>query len=177
MIRYSTQGFVWQDFTLEGHSRQEEVRACLALAEVILSWKDTPYMHGQRRKGAGVDCVRFVCSVLDELQQTQTDFSTLPPDASLHSRSGAIRGMLNIKRRFPCSAVRDKRIQPGDIVVVGPPSGGPGHAMLAGWKPNTLWHAQHPRVHMTGLSFIAGEQKVFRVYRLTNRHLWGLTCN
>jgi len=177
VVRYSSQGYKWEPLRLQGHALSADLRAAAALAEEILSWEGTPYMHGQQVKKVGVDCVRFVCSVLDNLQTTQTNFATLPQDAAMHSRGGAIRSMLNIKRRFQARTVRDHSMQPGDIVVVGPPNGGPGHALIVGFRPNTLWHAANPAVHQTGIGFIVGEQKVFRVYRLLNRHLWGLSCN
>ena len=175
-LQYSTQGFTWEPLDLVFSDGP-----LAALTAEIESWEGTPYMAGQQAKGAGVDCVRFVTSILDFLVGVKTDYSTLPADASLHARDACIAGMLSIKRRYPCDTVfhsermNAKRVvQPGDVVVVGAPQGGPGHAMIVGPRPNTLWHSAHPNVHMTGLSFIVGEQKVYRVYRLHNRESWGV---
>ena len=39
------------------------------LQDVLRGWEGTPYRAGAQAKGrdGGVDCVRFVCGVLDEL--------------------------------------------------------------------------------------------------------------
>lgn len=136
------------------------------LEQVLRSWEGTPYMAGQQLRGVGVDCVRFVAAVLDELLgRAPTPIETLPPDASLHNRVGAICGMRAIRKRFmPNAPVQDGPLEPGDIVVTGPVSGGPGHAMIVG-SSRVLWHSSARSVHWTGLRPPKGH-KVWRVYRM-----------
>jgi hypothetical protein len=111
------------------------------LGAILLRWEGTPYRPGQQKEKAGVDCVRFVAAVLDELRGTSTPIETLPPDAAMHTREGAIASMLNIKRAFmPCELVGDNSLEPGDVLVTGPPGGGrlggpPGPARGSGRKP------------------------------------------
>ena len=146
------------------------------LAQILAEWKGTPYCPNARIKGrqGGVDCVRFVCSVLDEFLQREAEpIYTLPPDAAMHTRAGALEVMRRIVRRYePVTAVEDGTIKPGDVVVVGHPEGGPGHAMIAGTVPNTLWQASTTCVHFTGLGLVAEQQKVFRVYRIDEISKW-----
>lgn len=45
---------------------ENKARADL-LNEALLSWHGTPFAQGQQRKGEGVDCVRFVSAVMEEV--------------------------------------------------------------------------------------------------------------
>lgn len=164
----SSQGLHWRKTTglepvLADHFEER-------LATILEKWRGTPYMAGQQCLGAGVDCVRFVAAVLDELyHRAPVPIATLPPDAALHSREGAIAGMKRIRELYmPNDAIEDGSIEPGDVLVTGPRNGGPGHAMIVGPRPSELWHAAGDAVHMSGLGF-AGETKVFRVYRMRDR--------
>jgi hypothetical protein len=100
-----------------------------------------------------------------------TDIKTLPSDVSFHDRIGAMRAFVKIKRLYPnCRLVKDEPLEPGDLVVVGSPGGGPGHAMLVGTEPYTLWHCTpNNGVNMTGWALVVGQQKIFRVYRAKDR--------
>lgn len=137
------------------------------LEELLLSWERTLYMPGQQRRGVGVDCVRFVAAVLDELlARPATPLETLPSDASLHNRAGALRGMRRLRELFmPNRPISEgEPVEPGDVVVTGPLGGGPGHAMIVGARPR-LWHSSVSSVHWTGLRAPKGH-RVFRVYRM-----------
>ena len=59
------------------------------LNEELESWRGTPYAQGQRCKGAGVDCVRFACAIMDVVFGEVTIKLTLPQDAAFHTRAGA----------------------------------------------------------------------------------------
>ena len=146
------------------------------LEEVLASWQGTRYWPGQCSKGVGVDCVRFVCSVIDELsgKSHEEEVSTLPQDSAMHNRAGAIATMRTIKNRFrPIKKITDGSLEPGDIVVTGPVDGGPGHGMIVGPRKNEIWHATHTRVQRTGVSVISkGKDQIFAVYRCQDRDQW-----
>jgi len=137
------------------------------LGRILAEWDGTRYMAGSAAKRGGVDCVRFVCSVLDELQPAvRADLETLPEDAALHDRDAAIRGMRRIRSRYNAQVVRGVDVEPGDVLASGPADGGPGHALIVG-PHRTLWHSTSGTgVARMGWSFANHIHKVFRVYRL-----------
>lgn len=132
------------------------------LGLILASWEGTPYLRGQQVKGTGTDCVRFVFGVLDELYEKTTKVSTLPDDASLHNRERCMLVMRILRRQYPAERVESKQLQPGDVVVTG--RAGPGHVLIVGPQKNTIWQADKPRVHWTGLGILS-TFIVFRVYR------------
>jgi len=147
-----------------------------ALERVLLEWENTPYFSGSAVKQAGVDCVRFVCAVFKELEGDPLDNDTiklLPPDAAMHNRSGAILVMKYILNLLqPIKEISSQEVEPGDILVVGPANGGPGHAMIVTpWK-NVLMHAGTAKVCRTGFHLATHYQKVFKVFRKGNRQCW-----
>jgi len=145
------------------------------LGGILRSWEDTPYSAGQQCKGpkGGVDCIRFGCAVLDELyRRPETDLPPRAADASMHDREGAFSVMREIMRRYPDHvAVTNGMVEPGDILVVGPTEGGPGHMMLVGHSRNTVWQASASKVHFTGL-YLPASATLFRVYRMVDRDQW-----
>lgn len=128
-----------------------------ALERALARWDGTPYRVGQQAPavdgvGGGVDCVRFVCAVLDELLGRRTPITTLPQDAALHARESAIAAMHQIRKLYlPNEPVEDGTVEPGDLLITAPPGGGPGHALIAGPRRWELWHATGLCVHRTGL--------------------------
>jgi hypothetical protein len=143
------------------------------LERILLSWEDTPYSPGQQEKREGVDCIRFGCAVLDELYcRPETDLPPRAADASMHDREGAFSVMREIMRRYPNHVtVTDGQVEPGDILVVGPRNGGPGHMMIVGHARNTVWQASASKVHFTGL-YLPWGATLFRVFRMTDREKW-----
>lgn len=143
------------------------------LGAVLASWEGTPYVGGQQTKGEGVDCIRFGCAVLDELyDRPRTLLPIRAADASMHDRPGSMSVMRQIIRRYPNHAtVTDGIVQPGDVLVVGPGGGGPGHMMIVGPARNTVWQASASKVHFTGLYLPSGAT-LFRVYRMVDRETW-----
>lgn len=145
------------------------------LERILVSWEETPYAPGQQQKGrkGGVDCIRFGCAVLDELyRRPLTDLPPRAPDASMHDAEGAFSVMREILRRYPDHVdILDGNIEPGDILVVGPRSGGPGHMMIVGHQPGTVWQASADRVHFTGL-YLPSTATLFRIYRMVDRESW-----
>jgi hypothetical protein len=143
------------------------------LEKVLVSWEETPYVPGQQCKGAGVDCIRFGCAVLDELyRRPLTDLPIRAADASMHDREGSFSVMRQIIRRYPDHiTVEDGSVEPGDILVVGPRAGGPGHMMIVGHQRNTVWQASADRVHFTGL-YLPDSATLFRTFRMVDRENW-----
>jgi len=140
------------------------------LEGVINSWKGTPYAPGQQAKGIGVDCVRFVTGIMDEMSNTTHDYTTLPPDSYLHNPArshAAVRQI--IKLYAPFQKVIDGNIQPGDVLVVGPRQGGPGHAYIVGCYDNELWDATGPGVKKTSYAgALMNGMILHRAYRVLN---------
>lgn len=158
--------FFWQ--LPESLSEEEQALFCNKLGAELESWEGTPYRPGMQMKGVGADCVRFVCAVLDFMRGGECiDFATLPQDSAMHTREGAVSVMRKIRQLYmPNKPIHDGSLEPGDIIVVGPSDGGPGHALIVGHRRNEIWHATNVNVHRTGLQFTTPDyRKVFRVYR------------
>ena len=152
----------------------EDQAAQARLGAVLESWRGTPYMSGQRCKGVGVDCVRFVIAVFDEMNGTDTPVKTVPGDVAQHAPEVARAALELLLRSFDCSRVREPYLEPGDVIVTGPNAGGPGHAMIVGAERRMCWHAAPATgVCSTSLGIIGMlDQKVFAAYRMTSRK-WG----
>lgn len=170
MNRFITLPLRWVPLRVGGPLEDE--LAVRALGRELASWEGTPYMLGQQVKQEGVDCVRFVCAVLDFLGGTRTPLPSLPADAAMHSRESAIAAMLTIKRLFePIDQIDGCDVQPGDLLVVGPSSGGPGHGMIVGCAPGEVWEAGTARVQRSGWA-IQESSELFAVYRKGDRTAW-----
>ena len=133
-------------WTFKGWEPHPDPEASAALARVLASWDRTPYMAGQQCKKAGVDCVRFVCGCLDELAGIVTPIHTIPPDTCFHDPETAHAAADKIRSLYlPVQDVDFERekVRPGDVLITGPVKGGPGHAMIVGPEPNTVWHSAH----------------------------------
>jgi len=144
------------------------------LEGILDSWLDTPYMMGAQVKGVGVDCVRFVCAVLDELYgYKRAPVPELPQDIALHKRDTAVAAMRFILRLYePNESVDNGALEPGDVLAVAPPGGGPGHAMIVGARENEIWHSTGRRVQMTGLALYLGGWSIHSAYRTCDRERW-----
>ena len=143
------------------------------LKRVLRSWQGTPYREGSCRKGAGVDCVRFMCAVADELYGYSRELpSRLPADRALHDPEGARAAMRALLRLYsPLKVVSDNVVEPGDAVVVGPRGGGPGHVLLAGFDSlHPLWHVERTGVVYTGPGI--SHYDLFGIFRPLDKHLW-----
>jgi hypothetical protein len=143
------------------------------LLEILRAWEGTPYMDRQQVCGYGVDCIRFMAAVIDELYGfARVPLPDLPRDMGMHDRRGATRAMRYIKRIYdPVQIVRDGTTQPGDVIVTGPTNGGPGHAIITGPERNTMWETSCENgVWRASMLFV--NQKPFRVYRAKDRYKW-----
>jgi cell wall-associated NlpC family hydrolase len=126
---------------IEGFSAKENQQAAARLQRILNEWEGTPHMDGQQCKGRGVDCVRFVAAVLDEMSGTKTPLEHLPRDASFHDKAKCIGAFKRFLTLFEASHVPEEEPkQPGDVFITGPESGGPGHAIILG-TDGQLWQA------------------------------------
>ena len=172
-VVYSPMGLRWREPCFQG-----SVNAMRRLRAVLASWDDTPYQHNQQIKGVGVNCSRFLAGVLDEMYRrpTKTVLPDFPADGAMHDRAGAFRALRFFLDHYPNhpDEVVDGWCEPGDVIVVGPVNGGPGHAMIVGVDPNTVWHSPGPEesVCFTGFSLPEKYQRLFAVYRMSDRENW-----
>jgi hypothetical protein len=77
--------------------------------------------------------------------------------------------MRQLRRLYePVSEVVNGKVEPGDIVVSGPRGGGPGHALIAGFDPFTLWHVEPASgVCYTGIALT--DMDIFSILRPLNK--------
>ncbi len=120
--------------------------------------------------------MRFVAGVMNELSgEERVCPPRLPQDRAMHDPHGALHVMHNIARGFePFEVVkRGGDIEPGDVIIVGPVGGGPGHGMIVGVRPSSVWHSTGKGVQYTGLSSLRIlRQRIFRVYRYLEKNKW-----
>lgn len=154
------------------HDQEVTGRATRRLAKILRSWEGTPYGAGQALRGVAGDCVRSTVSIVCEwLRLPMPALATLPQDAALHNRRGAIRGLHRIRRALPPhTRLKGLELQPGDIIVTGPPHGGPGHAIIVGTERANLWHT-NPEAGMLrcGWALPPQHSKLFAAYRFDER--------
>lgn len=144
------------------------------LHKVLLTWENTPYKLGDQRKGLGTDCIRFCCGTIDEMFGfARAAIELLPQDLSMNQPATAFKTMRKLKKLYaPLEYVPiSSPVEPGDLVVSGPIGGGPGHLMIVGAQPNTLWHATNTKVVQTGMA-VPVEQTHFKTLRFKDKALW-----
>jgi hypothetical protein len=162
----------WSPIKITGMWEQECLEVQSKLDAELKSWLGTPYAIGQQCKGVGVDCVRFVGAILDFMAGSVTPLDMLPPDVAFHDSEKA-RGALDKFRDLfrPMEIVRDWCVEPGDVVVVGPRSGGPGHGIIVGCRPGVTYEAGSFAVNQTGLA-LSSKYRAFGVFRKGDRGRW-----
>ncbi len=137
-------------------------------------WLDTPYLAGSSAKGpqGGVDCIRFVCSVLDAMYGYQREpLDRLPGDVAMHDPARARAALRKMLRNYePNIRVDDGTIEPGDILVVSPERGGPSHAKIVSATPNKIYHATTNGIRFTGILERVGSP--WAVYRVLDKEKW-----
>lgn len=174
MIRVATAKWEW--VPIAGMSDHERIYVYGRMRAILQSWEGTPYRLHSNNRVLGVDCVNFVCLVLDELFRRLE--SSQPPkiagDLAMHDPEKARAGMRELLERYtPWVTVEASQIEPGDVFVTGTKKGGPGHAMIAGPSPHELWHVDGKQVCRTGCSFpVGGVYVLHRVFRSTRKHQW-----
>ncbi len=138
------------------------------LRVILESWRDTPWVAGQCCKGVGVDCVRFVAAVLDELCGTShaRTLPRLPQDLGVHDAFGAAEAAVSMVRKYPHEDVRrDGIVRPADVIAVTLHIGLT-HTLIVGPDPSVAWHAVSPiGVTPVGLGHL-GEGGIGRAVRV-----------
>jgi len=146
------------------------------LERILRSWRVPPtrYIDGQCLKGVGVDCVRFVDAVLQELYGWKLKpLPLLPPDTSAHSAKAVMRIGLLIARRFPNTEFKPPfldHLESGDIVVAAWGNReNEGHVFIIG-PNNKPWHAiQESGVTPTHFSH---HWNLMRMWRPNDKESW-----
>ena len=167
--KHDSQGMTWKPLDFEGSDLVTK-----RIEKVCQDWNHTPYIPGQQAQGEGVDCVRFVCAVLDELYGLDHTIPREVQDKSLHDPAGAMKVTALVRAYYPDHkdlATADRCVEPGDIIITGHALGGPGHAILVGAGRNTLWQASRVAVRMGGLALISQYQQIFGIVR-PDKTLW-----
>lgn len=138
------------------------------LAE-LQSWHGTPYRHGVSIRGQGVDCVRFVVSMLEWLHGREASANCIPFDfpaqAAYCAQFPAIEVFNWMTSRYPnhkggivFRKGRDLEVpilQPLDVLVLEHTDDEPVHMMICGFD-GRVWHSNNSssggRVSWTGLT-------------------------
>lgn len=166
---------VWKPLYVCNLSEKENQKILQRMHLILESWKDTPYVTGQQIRQKAVDCIRFVTAFYDELYRKNipTEAPRVSPGFNIHNMSSAMKVMRKVLKQYPNhEIVKENALEPGDLILVGPISGGPGHPMIVGPQKNTIWHCAKPRVVMTGWGLLENEMKIFRILRAKDREKW-----
>lgn len=137
---------------------------------LLLEWEGTPYMPGVCGKQQGVDCARWCCSVLAEMEGLDIKMKAVPQDAAFHSPKTsweAVRQMIELFK--PVIRIETEIIRPGYLLLEGPTNGGPAHAMLVGPDPNLLWHSTKGAVVHSTPALLPEGHEIKRIYCIENR--------
>lgn len=157
---------------IEGATFEQNVSVLAKMFRILREWEGTPYMDGQQAKGRGVDCVHFVSAVLDELEGIKTHLDKLPSDACFHSKEMCVSAFRKFMTVYGAVDIGNNHVEPGDVVICGPRTGGPGHAIIIG-PSNMMWHCDGSRVVRRGCEFNKIGGYVFKtVLRSERRIKW-----
>lgn len=170
---HSTRTLKWEPLAIDGLSDFENFKIEDHMRRIFVDWEGTPHMDGQQAKGTACDCVRFVSAVVDELSGDSTDLDILPADTAFHNKESAWKAFRQMRTVFKAEDVpKEGTFQPGDILIVGPRKGGPGHAVIVG-PDKRLWHCDSEAVVWTGLGYLHSKSINFKkALRITHRELW-----
>lgn len=142
------------------------------LTHALQAWAGTPYGSGQGVMGGAADCIGSVFGIIDWLDGVERDRASLPADVALHDRPTAIKAMLQLMRTYgPTKLQPGADLEPGDLVVVGQHNGGPGHIMIVGTQPNTLWDSQ-PLAGFQMRGWGLTDRQVFHAAFRPNKSKW-----
>ena len=174
-LRLETLKQIWNPLNILDLSKKENEKIIKRMFLILESWKETPYMTGQQIRKKAVDCIRFVTAVYDELYRKTSP--TICPRVNrgfaTHNPQSAMKVMRTVLKQYPNhEIVKDPLLEPGDLILVGPPNGGPAHPMIVGPQKNTIWHCMKPKVMRTGWGIIKDEMKIFRILRAKDRKKW-----
>lgn len=138
--------------------RPIDVRVEREIDGFLKSWEGVPYSIGRGDREQGSDCVYFMCNFLNHMWKRSSDIAdALQGDVALHKPRRARKAFQRISREFVPHKdhIKDMSLEPGDILVVGPRREDrkkvPSHAMIAGGRKHTLWHATSRGIRQTGI--------------------------
>lgn len=166
----------WEPLSVPGLSAPEHSKILGRLEAELESWNGTPFIQGLEMKGLGVDCVHFICAVLDVMyrQKRSVEIPRARYDAAM--RPGGNQDVIStIRHMYPAhEIIKDRRLQPGDIALTGPSGSlAAGHVVIAGPRENTFWHAQGRGVKVSGLNVLNTVYDVeIAAFRATNKRAW-----
>lgn len=117
------------------------------------SWRGTPYRHGVSKRQQGVDCVRFVVSMLEWLSGREANADVVPfnfaAQAAFCETWPAMQVFAWMNDRYPNTVVYRKGkheslppIAAGDVIVLEHFPDAPCHMMLGGYNKR-IWHANN----------------------------------
>jgi len=164
---------VWTPLNISENSDPQNVLN--QMEEILERWNGTPYGSGQRLCGVAADCIGFGTGAIDDIDgRPRAQDPSIPPDTALHDPKRSAAAVLALVRAYePAVQVTNSKLQPFDLIVVGPNEGGPGHAMLVGPQRNTLWHCtKGVGVHKAGWCLGDGYNRLFAAYRMGDRERW-----
>ena len=149
------------------------------LRKVLSEWNNTPYGLGQQVKGVGVDCIRFVTGVMDDMfRRPYIKFPLISQDCCLTNPSKSKEIYDLLLRHYPCIDVEQNLdgsydVEPGDLVCCGPLLGTMGHGMVVGAERGTMYHATTFCVVKAGCSFMEyGVYSFKQVLRPVGKDVW-----
>ena len=149
------------------------------LRQCLESWKNCPYMLGQQVKGVGVDCVRFVTGVCDEMyRQPYKKFPLIAGESCINATEASDKVFRQLLEMYPCDVITVNKdtpteVIPGDLICCGPKGGTYGHAMVVGVEPKTFYHATTFKVTKSGCSFMDyGVYSFKELRRMQHRERW-----
>lgn len=119
----------------------------------LQSWHGTPYAHGVSIRGQGVDCVRFVVSMLEWLHGREASADCIPfnfpAQAAFCAKFPALDVFNWMTARYPNRVVFRKgrdleppTIQPADVIVLEHSDDDPVHMMIGGFD-GRIWHSNN----------------------------------
>jgi hypothetical protein len=119
----------------------------------LQSWHGTPYAHGVSIRGQGVDCVRFVVSMLEWLHGREASAECIPfnfpAQAAFCAKFPALEVFNWMNARYQNRVVfrkgRDSElpiIKPADVVVLEHSDDEPVHMMMGGFD-GKVWHSNN----------------------------------
>lgn len=166
--------FEWRGMMVSPQDVRERILG--RLRSILQSWEHTPYRSRACVKKVGADCVRYGLAIIDELRGLDrlSQVQTVSDDVCMHDAKTAFETVSRIEGIYqPLERVWEPYIEPGDLILVGPPGGGPGHLQIVGPDPNTIWHCDRGTgVCRTGMGVRDGHERIFRAYRFGDRLEW-----
>jgi len=120
------------------------------------TWVGTPYVPGQQKKGSGIDCIRFVFSMLDWLYEFEnpTKCPRLPSQVGMNNKPLAMTGLKAAFKAYKPEVlwnnINPTRLmpeypEPGDVMIIRRGDNSPAHSLIAGTRRNILWHCDYAR--------------------------------